>query len=191
MKITLIEPRGFCFGVCRALKMLDSVLSEKPYVLHKIIHNKQIINQYKEKGVIFVDDLKDVPKGASLILPAHGVSKKIDENARENFVVTDTTCPFVKKNHLWVQQLEKQGLPIILIGKSNHAEIIGILGQLNNPKRAFVVSCVKDIEPLPFFPKVGVAMQTTFSSDDERLILEELHKKYPQVVFQSENIVSI
>ena len=184
MKITLIEPRGFCFGVCRALEMLDSVLSQKPYVLHDIIHNKQVVNRYKEKGVTFVDDLDDVPKGAHLVLSAHGVSRKIEAAAKKDFVVIDTTCPFVRKNHLWVQRLEAQNIPIILIGKSNHIEVVGTLGQLQNPKNAFVVSCVKDVDFLPVFSEVGAVIQTTFCFDTARQVIQALHKKYEKVFFQ-------
>lgn len=183
MKITLIEPRGFCFGVCRALKMLDELVPLKPCVLHEIVHNKQIIDYYKNKGVSFVDDLSDVPDGAQLVLSAHGVSKQIEDLARSKFVVTDTTCPFVKKNHIWIHQLEEKNIPVIIIGKPNHAEVIGMMGQTTKP--AFIVSDTKDVENLPDFEKVGVATQTTLSVDDTEKITSALHQKFKTVLFQN------
>ncbi|MBP5534035.1 MAG: 4-hydroxy-3-methylbut-2-enyl diphosphate reductase [Alphaproteobacteria bacterium] len=183
MKITLIEPRGFCFGVCRALKMLDDLLPEHPYVLHEIVHNKQIVGDYQQKGVCFVENLDQVPPKAHLVLSAHGVTKEIEKKARQNFTVTDTTCPFVKKNHRWVQELEAKGIPVILIGKASHAEIIGLLGQLK--QKAFIISNEKDVDALPNFDCVGVATQTTLSVDDTQQIVLALQKKYKNILFQN------
>lgn len=183
MKVTLIEPRGFCFGVCRALKMLNELVPKHPYVLHEIVHNKQIIHDYEQKGVVFVESLNDVPKGADLLLSAHGVGKDVEQTAKERFVVTDTTCPFVKKNHLWIQKLEAKSIPVVLIGKPDHAETIGMLGQLK--QKAFVVSCVKDVDLLPDFKSVGVATQTTLSVDDTEQILSALQQKYKNILFQN------
>lgn len=183
MKITLIEPRGFCFGVCRALKMLDDLVPNYPYVLHEIVHNKKIIHDYQQKGVCFIEDLNEVPSGSHLVLSAHGVGKEIQKKAEEKFIVTDTTCPFVKKNHIWIQKLEEKGIPVILIGKPNHAEVIGMLGQLKN--KAFVISSIDDVNALPDFDSVGVATQTTLSVDDTEQIVSALRKKFKNILFQS------
>ena len=183
MKITLIEPRGFCFGVCRALKMLDDLLDKNPYVLDEIVHNKQIIKDYQQKGVCFVKSLTEVPKGANVVLSAHGVSKEIETKAKADFIVTDTTCPFVKKNHIWIQNLEKNGVPIVLIGKANHAEIVGMLGQIK--EKAFLISDIKDVDALTDFKIIGVATQTTLSADDTKQIVEALKQKFETVLFQN------
>ena len=183
MKITLIEPRGFCFGVCRALKMLDALLPEHPYVLHEIVHNKQIIRDYQQKGVCFVENMDQVPPHAHLVLSAHGVGSQTEKVAREKFVVTDTTCPFVKKNHLWIRALEAKNIPIILIGKPNHSEIVGMLGQLK--QKAFVISDKKEVAALPDFEKVGIATQTTLSMDDTEQIVLALRQKYKNILFQN------
>lgn len=183
MKVKLIEPRGFCFGVCRALKMLDELTPKHPYVLHEIVHNKQILRNYKQKGVVFVENLDDVPVESHLVLSAHGVGKKIEETAKEKFIVTDTTCPFVKKNHLWIQKLESKGIPVILIGKTGHAEVVGMLGQLK--QKAFVVSNIEEVNSLPDFETIGVATQTTLSVDDTEQIISALHKKFKKILFQN------
>lgn len=185
MKITLIEPRGFCFGVCRALKMLDEQVQKRPYVLHEIVHNKQIIKDYQAKGVTFIDDLSAVPDGAQLVLSAHGVAQSVEAQARARFNVTDTTCPFVAKIHTWIRKLESQNIPVILIGKANHAEIVGSLGQLKHPEKAFIISDINDVQKLPDMPCVGIATQTTLSVRDTAHIIEAIKQRFDQVILQS------
>lgn len=185
MKITLIEPRGFCFGVCRALQMLDTQVKNRPIVLHEIVHNKKIIHDYENQGVCFVEHLENVADASNVILSAHGVGKKVEEYAKEHFNVTDTTCPFVSRIHRWVEKLESQNLPIVLIGKRGHTEIIGTLGRLKNPDNAFVVSDVADVALLPDMQEIGVAMQTTLGVDDTDKIVQALKEKFKTVHLQN------
>ena len=185
MKITLIEPRGFCFGVCRALKMLDDLSDKKPVVLHEIVHNKKIIQDYEAKGVRFVENLDDVADGENIVLSAHGVGFEVEKTARKRFNVTDTTCPFVIRIHQWVEKLESDNIPIVLIGKVGHAETIGTLGRLKNPKKAFVISKAEDVDNLPDMEAAGVAMQTTLSVDDTKQIVQALKNKFKTVYLQN------
>ncbi|MGN1091209.1 MAG: 4-hydroxy-3-methylbut-2-enyl diphosphate reductase [Alphaproteobacteria bacterium] len=186
MKITLIEPRGFCFGVCRALEMLDKIQQRPVYVLHEIVHNQAVVFKYKQRGFIFVDDLSFVPKGSTLVFSAHGVSKKIEEEARKkNLNIIDTTCPFVKRVHNWVIQLEQDHRTIILIGKKNHAEIIGTAGQVKDTNKIFIVSNQEDVAQLPEFDKVGITTQTTLSQDETKNIIETIKQKYNNCLLQS------
>ena len=185
MKITLIEPRGFCFGVCRALDLLDSVLDKQPIVLHEIVHNKQVVDGYKQKGVRFVECLDGIPESSCVVLSAHGGADSIRTLAQQKYQVIDTTCPFVLKNHLWVKKLEAQGVPIVLIGKKMHPEIQGTLGQLKNLNNVFVVSNVQEIEQLPDMPIIGVAMQTTLGVLDTAEMMNVLKNKYEKILFQN------
>jgi 4-hydroxy-3-methylbut-2-enyl diphosphate reductase len=185
MKITLIEPRGFCFGVCRALEMLNALLDQHPIVLHEIVHNKKIIQDYEAKGVRFVENLDDVADGENIVLSAHGVGEETEKNARQRFNVTDTTCPFVSKIHRWVQKLESDNIPIVLIGKPGHAEMLGTLGRIKNPQNVFIVSKTEDVDNLPDMEAVGVAMQTTLSVDDTKQIVQALKNKFKTVYLQN------
>ncbi len=186
MKITLVNPRSFCFGVQRALDMLDSISDQPTYVLHEIIHNKSVIEKYKQKGFIFVNDLADVPNGCTLVFSAHGVAKNIEDSAKaKNLKIIDTTCPFVKKVHTWVKKLERERRTVILIGKKNHAEIIGTLGQLENPQKAFVVISKEEIEALPDLNQIGIATQTTLSIEETQYLITFLKAKYPNCLLQT------
>ena len=185
MKVSLIEPRGFCFGVCRALKMLDAQLDKKPVVLHEIVHNKKIIQDYENKGVRFVENLDDIEDGTNVVLSAHGVGQRTEKIAKEKFNVTDTTCPFVMRIHRWVEKLESDNIPIVLIGKARHAEFIGTLGRLKNLQNVFIVSTIKDVDRLPNMPCIGVAMQTTLGVDDTEQIILALKAKFKTVYLQN------
>ena len=186
MKITLIEPRGFCFGVGRALDLLDGVSDRPTYILHKIIHNKLVIERYKQKGFVFVDDLSCVPDGSRLVFAAHGVSKKIEQEAKlKKLKIIDTTCPFVKKVHAWVEKLEQEGRTVILIGKKNHAEVIGTIGQLKNPQNAYIVNSEEEIKSFPDLNRVGIATQTTLSTQETQHLINLLKTKYADCVLQT------
>lgn len=187
IKTDLISPRGFCFGVERALKLLDEALAQanSVYVLHEIVHNTVLVNRYRQKGVRFVENLNDVPDGACLVFSAHGVSKQIKDSAeRKGCCCVDTTCPFVLRIHQWVMRLEKENCPIVLIGKKAHAETLGTLGQLTHPDKAFVVEDETEVDTLPPADKVGVAVQTTFNADKAKKIQEKIVQKYKTVLFQ-------
>ena len=183
-KITCLSPRGFCFGVKRALTLLENALPEHPFVLNEIVHNDFVVRSFEEKGARFVTSLDDVPDGATLVISAHGVGLNILEQARrKNLKIIDTTCPFVRKVHLFVQQMEKEGLPVILIGKKNHAEIIGTLGQLN--EKAFVIADLEEIKSLPPLQKAAVATQTTLCADETEHLISALQKRIPFLKTQS------
>jgi len=186
-KVDLIFPRGFCFGVERALKLLDEALSASGpvYVLHEIVHNTVLVNRYRAKGARFVEGLDDVPDGSILVFSAHGVSRQIKEQAKQKKCrCIDTTCPFVMRIHQWVTHLEKEDCPVVLIGQKAHAETAGTLGQLAHPEKAFVVENEAEADALPPADKIGVAVQTTFNADKARRIQEKLAEKYPTVLFQ-------
>ena len=186
MKITLVEPRGFCTGVCRSLKMLDQINTRPAYVLHEIVHNDTVVKSYEQKGFIFVEDLSAIPNGSTVVFSAHGVSKETKRKAKaKNLNVVDTTCPFVQKVHNWVQQLENEGRTILLIGKKHHVEVLGSIGQLKNPQNAYIISNQTDIDALPNFDKVGIATQTTLSQDDTKQLIALLQQKYSDCVLQS------
>ena len=187
MKITLIEPRGFCFGVNRALEMLDHIDTRPAYILHEIVHNQQVIDSYKQKGFIFVETLDDVPNESTVVFSGHGVAKHVVELAKaKNLKIIDTTCPFVERVHKWVQSIENEGRTIILIGKKNHAEIMGTYGQLTHPEKAYLISSSEDIKNLPeTLGKIGIATQTTLSAQETNKIISLLQQKYPDCAVQS------
>ncbi|MBQ4084130.1 MAG: 4-hydroxy-3-methylbut-2-enyl diphosphate reductase [Alphaproteobacteria bacterium] len=185
-KVEYLSPRGFCFGVTRAIDMLTKATKEKPYVLHEIVHNDFVVSFFKEQGVIFVENIEDIPNGKTLVISAHGVGKNIYERAKEKGLkIIDTTCPFVKKSHLFVQSLEQKKRPVILIGKKNHAEIIGTIGQLKDTRDVYVVSDINDIETLPFLECAGVATQTTLSQTETNELMKRLSEKIPHLEMQS------
>lgn len=184
MKTVLIEPRGFCFGVRRALEMLEKALPQKPYVLHKIVHNKGIIRDFEAKGVRFVDDLSAVPDGATVVFSAHGVSRAVEEQAAcKHLTVIDTTCPFVKKVHTHVERLARAGYAVLFIGKKKHAEVVGTLGRLPPETRVFVIEKEADIPE--GLEQVGVATQTTLSQTETAGLLARIQKLYPTAQLQN------
>ncbi|KPK31859.1 MAG: 4-hydroxy-3-methylbut-2-enyl diphosphate reductase [Chlamydiae bacterium SM23_39] len=185
MKLFLVKPRGFCAGVVRAIKIVKRSLEKwgSPiYVKHYIVHNKQVIDSLKKEGIIFVEDLKNVPKYSKIIYSAHGVSPddRIEAKKLSLFEI-DATCPLVTKNHRAVVEYSQKGYKIILIGDKKHIEVIATKKEAE--KDIFVVESLKDIEKLNFSKreKLVYLIQTTFSSDDVKIIEEELKKKYPDI----------
>ncbi len=135
LKIYLASPRGFCAGVKRAIEIVEKSISKfgaPVYVRHEIVHNKQVVEELKEKGAIFVDELSDVDDASRpVIFSAHGVPKSVPEEAKlKNLSFVDATCPLVSKVHRESEQLNKNGFEILLIGHKNHPEVIGTMGQL-------------------------------------------------------------
>ena len=136
LKIYLASPRGFCAGVKRAIEIVEKSINKfgsPVYVRHEIVHNKQVVEELKQKGAIFVDELSDVKDGnRPIIFSAHGVPKSVPEEARlKNLSYVDATCPLVSKVHRESEQLHKNGFEILLIGHKNHPEVIGTMGQLS------------------------------------------------------------
>ena len=179
-EIILIEPRGFCAGVARATKTLELALKKhkKPiYAYHEIVHNKHIINNFKKLGVIFVEEISAIPKDSTVVFSAHGVSPKIKKQAKEkNLNIIDATCPLVNKTHTEAVNFHKQGYKIILIGKENHQEVVGIMGEAP----ITLIENINDVDYLSFKNDENIACltQTTLGVDETKETIEALKKKF-------------
>ncbi|SBT30731.1 4-hydroxy-3-methylbut-2-enyl diphosphate reductase, putative (LytB) [Plasmodium ovale wallikeri] len=181
----LVNPRGFCKGVSRAIETVEECLKlfkTTIYVKHKIVHNDIVCKELEKKGAVFIEDLNDVPDGSILIYSAHGISPQIREIARKKKIIEiDATCPLVNKVHVYVQVKTKEGYKIILIGHKNHVEVIGTYNE--SPECTYIVENVKDVENLSFSPdeKLFYVTQTTLSMDDCALIVNKLKEKFPSI----------
>ncbi|WP_408595534.1 4-hydroxy-3-methylbut-2-enyl diphosphate reductase [Limnohabitans sp.] len=183
--IVLAEPRGFCAGVDRAIEIVDRALQKfgKPvYVRHEIVHNTYVVEDLKQRGAIFIEDLNDVPAGATLVFSAHGVPKSVEHEAqRRGFRVFDATCPLVTKVHVEVAKLHKEGYEFIMIGHKGHPEVEGTMGQLSSG--IYLVEDVADVARIQ--PKqterLAVVTQTTLSVDDAADISRAVTARFPQV----------
>jgi 4-hydroxy-3-methylbut-2-en-1-yl diphosphate reductase len=188
LKIYLASPRGFCAGVKRAIEIVEKSLNKygKPiYVRHEIVHNKQVVNDLKEKGAIFIEELSDIKDNTRpVIFSAHGVPKSVPKEAKEKkLVFVDATCPLVSKVHRESEQLYKKGYDIILIGHNNHPEVIGTMGQL--PVGSIkLIETADDVDLLKvenFSKPLAYITQTTLSVDDTAEIIDKLKKKFPNI----------
>jgi 4-hydroxy-3-methylbut-2-en-1-yl diphosphate reductase len=184
-EILLAEPRGFCAGVDRAIEIVEKALAKfgRPiYVRHEIVHNTYVVNDLKAKGAIFIEELSDVPPGATLVFSAHGVSKAVQEEATaRGFQIFDATCPLVSKVHVEVAKLSKEGYEFIMIGHKGHPEVEGTMGQLSEG-----IHLVEDIEDIARVSpkqteKLAVVTQTTLSVDDTAEIAIALKARFPQI----------
>ncbi|MES2098188.1 MAG: 4-hydroxy-3-methylbut-2-enyl diphosphate reductase [Pseudomonadota bacterium] len=184
-EIVLAEPRGFCAGVDRAIEIVERALTKfgaPIYVRHEIVHNTYVVNDLKAKGAIFIEDLADVPPGATLVFSAHGVSQEVrKEAAQRGFSVFDATCPLVTKVHVEVAKLHKEGYDFIMIGHKGHPEVEGTMGQLN--EGIYLVEDVDDVATVQVAQasKLAVVTQTTLSVDDAAEILAAVKRRFPQV----------
>src|SRR5687767_8119859 len=163
-EVVLAEPRGFCAGVDRAIEIVERALQKfgaPIYVRHEIVHNTYVVDDLKAKGAIFIEDLAEVPPGATLVFSAHGVSRAVrDEAAARGFSVYDATCPLVTKVHVEVAKLHKEGYEFIMIGHKGHPEVEGTMGQLT--EGIHLVEEVADVEHVQLAsPLVAVVTQTT------------------------------
>ena len=188
LKIYLASPRGFCAGVKRAIEIVEKSLNKygKPvYVRHEIVHNKQVVNDLKKKGAIFIEELSDIKDNTRpVIFSAHGVPKSVPKEAEEKKLsFVDATCPLVSKVHRESEQLYKKGYDIILIGHNNHPEVIGTMGQL--PEGSIkLIETVDDVDLLKvenFSKPLAYITQTTLSVDDTAEIIDKLKKKFPNI----------
>jgi 4-hydroxy-3-methylbut-2-enyl diphosphate reductase len=184
-EILLAEPRGFCAGVDRAIDIVERALLKfgaPIYVRHEIVHNTFVVNDLKSKGAIFIEDLAEVPPGATLVFSAHGVSKAIQEEAESRgFQIFDATCPLVTKVHVEVAKLAKEGFEFIMIGHKGHPEVEGTMGQLDHG--IHLVEDVKDVahvQPLQT-EKLAVVTQTTLSVDDAAEIAAAVKQRFPSI----------
>ena len=187
VEVILANPRGFCAGVSRAIKIVELVVryyskNRKVYVLHEIVHNKYIINSLREMGVIFIDTLDQAEDGSILIYSAHGISKEIEYLGQlRNLEIIDATCPLVSKVHKEVQAYNSEGYQVILIGHKGHREVEGTIGQITNP--VLLVQNLSDIDNIEVINpnKLAYVTQTTLSVDDTRAIIDKLKQKFPYI----------
>lgn len=184
-EVILAEPRGFCAGVDRAIEIVERAIAKfgaPIYVRHEIVHNTYVVNELKAKGAIFIEDLADVPPGATLVFSAHGVSKAVQAEARERgFEVFDATCPLVTKVHVEVAKLAKEGYEFIMIGHKGHPEVEGTMGQLSSG--IHLVEGVEDVASVSpaQTDKLAVVTQTTLSVDDAAEISAAVRARFPNV----------
>ncbi|MEO7336913.1 MAG: 4-hydroxy-3-methylbut-2-enyl diphosphate reductase [Caldimonas sp.] len=184
-EIVLAQPRGFCAGVDRAIEIVERALTKfgaPIYVRHEIVHNTYVVNDLKSKGAIFIEDLDDVPPGATLVFSAHGVSQSVrQEAAARGFSVFDATCPLVSKVHVEVAKLHKEGYDFIMIGHKGHPEVEGTMGQLD--EGIYLVEDVGDVERLRVAQqdRLAVVTQTTLSVDDAAQIVAAVKRRFPGV----------
>ena len=188
LKIYLASPRGFCAGVKRAIDIVEKSINKfgsPVYVRHEIVHNKQVVEELKKKGAIFVDELSDIEdEKRPVIFSAHGVPKSVPQEAKlKNLSFVDATCPLVSKVHRESEQLHKKGFEILLIGHKNHPEVIGTMGQL--PAGSIkLIETKKDAEALEinkFKKPLAYITQTTLSVDDTAEIIDYLKNKFPNI----------
>ncbi len=184
MKIILANPRGFCAGVNMAIESLERSLDlfgAPLYVYHEIVHNKYVVDRFKKRGVVFVEELTEVPEGAPLLYSAHGVSPQVREQARgRRLRAIDATCPLVTKVHLEAVKYAREGYTIVLIGHEGHDEVIGTMGEA--PERMILVETAADVEALTINPeRIAYLTQTTLSVDDANIVIAALRKKFPQI----------
>jgi 4-hydroxy-3-methylbut-2-enyl diphosphate reductase len=184
-EILLAEPRGFCAGVDRAIEIVERALQKfgaPIYVRHEIVHNTYVVNDLKTKGAIFIEDLDEVPPGATLVFSAHGVSRAIQDEARaRGFQIFDATCPLVTKVHVEVAKLHKEGYEFIMIGHKGHPEVEGTMGQLDSGIHLVEdVADVARVQPLQT-ERLAVVTQTTLSVDDAAEIAAAVKARFPMV----------
>ena len=184
-EIILAEPRGFCAGVDRAIEIVERALAKfgaPIYVRHEIVHNTFVVNDLKAQGAVFIEDLDEVPPGATLVFSAHGVSKAVEEEAkRRGFAIFDATCPLVTKVHVEVAKLAKEGYEFIMIGHKGHPEVEGTMGQLESG-----IHLVQDVEDVwrvqpAQREKLAVVTQTTLSVDDAAEITAAVKSRFPSI----------
>ena len=184
-EILLAEPRGFCAGVDRAIEIVERALLKfgaPIYVRHEIVHNTYVVNDLKARGAIFIEDLAEVPAGATLVFSAHGVSQSVQEEAkRRGFSIFDATCPLVTKVHVEVAKLAKEGYEFLMIGHKGHPEVEGTMGQLLDG--IYLVEDEADVHTVQprQSEKLAVVTQTTLSVDDAASILAAIRQRFPQI----------
>ena len=190
MELLLANPRGFCAGVDRAIEIVEralEVFGSPIYVRHEVVHNTFVVNNLKDKGAVFVDELSDVPDDATVIFSAHGVSRAVQDEAQQRGLkVFDATCPLVTKVHLEVARHARQGSEVILIGHAGHPEVEGTMGQYSaeTPDGGiYLVESVADIGKLTVNhpEKLSFVTQTTLSMDDTQVIIDALKARFPDI----------
>ncbi len=185
MNVILAQPRGFCAGVVRAIDIVElaiEVYHAPIYVFHEIVHNRYVVEQLKQKGAIFVEDLNDVPEQSVCIFSAHGVSNQVVEKARiRQLNVIDATCPLVTKVHLQAQKYINQGYTLIIIGHEGHPEVQGTRGRVDG--EVYILSTVEEVQALQVLntEKLAYVTQTTLSVDETRDVITILRERFPNI----------
>ena len=185
MKVLLANPRGFCAGVDRAIEIVERALAlhgAPIYVRHEVVHNRFVVEDLKSKGAVFVEDLVEVPEGATVIFSAHGVAEEVErQGLARGLRVIDATCPLVTKVHLQARQYEREGRELILVGHDGHVEVEGTAGRVEGP--VHVLSTVEEVEALVVRDpeRLAYVTQTTLSVDDTREVIEALKRRFPAI----------
>jgi 4-hydroxy-3-methylbut-2-enyl diphosphate reductase len=185
MKVILASPRGFCAGVNMAIETLGlaiKLFGVPIYVYHEIVHNKYVVDRFRAQGAVFVDDVSQVPEGATLLYSAHGISPEVRRvSAQRRLRTIDATCPLVVKVHLEAARYAKEGYTIVLIGHEGHDEVIGTMGEA--PQAIILVESAEDVDRLQLStPKLAYLTQTTLSVDDANRIIARLKERFPHIV---------
>ncbi len=186
MRIVLAQPRGFCAGVVRAIDIVERALVKygaPVYVRHEIVHNRHVVESLTAKGARFVSELNEIPEGAITIFSAHGVSRKVMDEAKDRSLPTiDATCPLVTKVHIQGRRYIAQGRTVVFIGHAGHPEVEGTLGQVNG--ELYLVGAEADVATRPISPETPIAYitQTTLSVDDTRGVIAALRQRFSDVV---------
>jgi len=187
MKVLLANPRGFCAGVERAIEIVERAIDKHGapiYVRHEVVHNQFVVNNLKQKGAVFIDEINQAPKGSIVVFSAHGVSQRVRKDANSTTsTIYDATCPLVTKVHKEVKRRQKNHHQVILIGHAGHPEVEGTLGQSNDINNIALVESIIDVEALDFPTGIDISYttQTTLSVDDTEEIVKSLKSKYPQI----------
>lgn len=191
MKILLANPRGFCAGVNMAIEALDRALElygTPLYVYHEIVHNRLVVEGFRERGVVFVNEIEDIPNGATVLYSAHGVAPIVRKASVERDLRSiDATCPLVTKVHLEAKRFAKEGYRILLIGHDRHDEVVGTMGEA--PESILLVQSAEEAEALdlPADAKLAYLTQTTLSVDDAESIISVLRRRFPQITGPSKD----
>jgi 4-hydroxy-3-methylbut-2-enyl diphosphate reductase len=186
LTVLLAGPRGFCAGVDRAIEIVEKSIEKfgaPVYVRHEIVHNKYVVDELREKGAVFVEELDEVPEGFPVVFSAHGVPKSVPAEAQQrNMIHVDATCPLVTKVHVDARRHDKDGQTVILIGHAGHPEVVGTLGQLSEGKIVLVEN-VEQVDSLTISDPDNLAYvtQTTLSVDDTAEIVRALQRRFPSI----------
>lgn len=186
MNILLANPRGFCAGVDRAIDIVERALElfgAPIYVRHEVVHNRFVVDDLKNKGAIFVEELHEVPDGSTVIFSAHGVSQAVQDNAaNRDLKVFDATCPLVTKVHMEVKRYRDKGIEVVLIGHQGHPEVEGTMGQADSGM--YLIEEPQDVEALQVTNEENLAYvtQTTLSVDDTKVVIDALKERFPKII---------
>ncbi|MBI2383663.1 MAG: 4-hydroxy-3-methylbut-2-enyl diphosphate reductase [Gammaproteobacteria bacterium] len=189
MRILLANPRGFCAGVDRAIEIVEralETLGAPIYVRHEVVHNRFVVENLRAKGAVFVEEVDEIPEGATCIFSAHGVSQQVREDAeKRRLTVFDATCPLVTKVHIEVKKYSREGREVVLIGHAGHPEVEGTMGQFDESHggRIFLVETPEDVAALPVKrpERMAYVTQTTLSMDDTARIIDALRARFPKI----------